>query len=187
MRRLIVATSASAYRGLIGSCRHDFQQGPVALQRRKQSDRCRMSATSSTAIMPDALVCMPAGCEANLETHRCCLGIPQRIPPLVPELLRSHGVLRCVTNSQACSALLSGSAGRCSCLFKPYHAMAAWLICSAVGCGMSCQESQQRRSNTTCRAVLMRVVCAGPLGAVRPLDRPAWLYADPADLRHLGY
>lgn len=30
------------------------------------------------------------------------------------------------------------------------------------------------------RAVLMRAVWAGPLGAVSPLDLPAWLYADPA-------
>lgn len=39
----------------------------------------------------------------------------------------------------------------------------------------------------TCSAVLTRVVCAGPLGAVRPLDRPAWLYADPAERAgHVG-
>ena len=44
-------------------------------------------------------------------------------------------------------------------------------LTSATSAGSSC---------ATPRAVFTRAVCAGPLGAVSPLDLPAWLYADPA-------
>ena len=55
-------------------------------------------------------------------------------------------------------------------------------IGSPSGVPVPCKLTKERslgRFWATVRAFLTKAVWAGPLGAVKPLDLPAWLYADP--------